>query len=497
MKPQEPIKILELKGSDWLGGISIQTTIPVGGNFQSATNFDPFETMGYLQPSLTPVKVDNSTIDTSVTSSVAVPGYVYVMGNRASAGAKFFYRINTSDQTVTDYKAEFLSTELLMSGLGYSNANGRIIYFSGTNGLLRSNTNPPVLANEVTIEGSPGINNQPFLPKFVLGPDKIMYYTTGNASIGKITNFIGTAGNNPTYLTPQSDLYTKDAVSDGTYLVVIADDNFAFSIPSTTATAQCRVFFMDVANTSKTTADVIWDIPDRYLIGCQFVEDTVLVFGYAGIWACSAGASPRLVLPLTSDKLPSGPYQITKSSNNIVSWSSVSSGRQTYSYGSLTGKKILYNPFQPTQDGTQVNTMLTSSGPYFYAGVSDGASNSDLYVLNSGSTRGSSEVETANIVLSQPFSLSYVKVTLKDPLSTGQGIDVSMYDSAGTTILASSPKEYSTVGAKKTFKFEPVNSGTMVRHFEDFTLLVNPRVGAVVERVTVYGIPATDASQLI
>jgi len=39
----KPIKIYELKGLDWVKGISIQTGIALGGIFQTAINFDPFD----------------------------------------------------------------------------------------------------------------------------------------------------------------------------------------------------------------------------------------------------------------------------------------------------------------------------------------------------------------------------------------------------------------------------------------------------------------------
>lgn len=492
-----PQKLLELKGTDWMKGLAVQSTVDVGGLFQSANDFDPFETMGYLQPALAPTQVDGTTITTSVTSAITglsgSTGYVFVMGNRASNGAKFIYRINTSDQTVTDYQAQFGSTQLLMSGLGYSAANGRIVYYCQTNGLIRSNLFPtPALASEATIENSPSINNQPFLPRFIIGPDRVMYYTTGNPGIGKITNFTGTAGNTPNYLTPQSDLSTKDAVSDGTYLVVIADDNIN---NVSTISAQCRVFFMDVSNTSKTTADVIWDIPDRYLIGCQFVEDTVLVFGYSGIWACSAGSSPRLILPLTASKLPSNAYQIT-TTKNIVYWASTATGARVFAYGSLIGRKIHFQPHHTT-DSDNLHTLLISSGPYFYAGLDAGTNTPKVYVHNSGSTRANCTVSTVNIVLSKPHTFSHVKVTLKSPLSASQAVDVTMFDSNGTTILSTNSKQFATVGSKKTLLFTPANSGTMARHFEDFYLTVNPQGGAVVERVTVYGVGVDDDSQLI
>lgn len=46
MASGDPVKILELTQNDWMKGISLQDTYPIGGIFQSSSyNFDPFETI--------------------------------------------------------------------------------------------------------------------------------------------------------------------------------------------------------------------------------------------------------------------------------------------------------------------------------------------------------------------------------------------------------------------------------------------------------------------
>ena len=47
----ESVKILELTGANWLGGIAPHPFAPIGGLFKVATNFDPFSKVGLFTAS--------------------------------------------------------------------------------------------------------------------------------------------------------------------------------------------------------------------------------------------------------------------------------------------------------------------------------------------------------------------------------------------------------------------------------------------------------------
>lgn len=483
-----PIKILEIKGKNWMDGISIQTGLALGGNFQSAANFDPNETMGYLQPSLSAVTIDAATITTQVNHLTSIAsgtsGFVFAYGDRAGTGAKQLYRIDLSNNTVIDYTTSINqnATTGALTGDGVTSYLGRLVY--GQSSSLRSNLLTPTAGTDINILTS-ALTSTVNGIAFAIGADGVLYYTA-NGGIGKILSVTSTAGNTGSAFTfTDTTLVSRDITSDGRYLVIMADDN---SYKVTTTSSRCRVFFWDMV---KTKADVIWDIPDSYLIGGRYVDGRVYIIGYSGLWTCTINTPPKLIFPLTTTKLPPSAAAITVS-GNILYWASGATGAQVYAYGSKIGTSRLFNPYQ-SSGSSDLHTALVSSGSYFMSSTTAPS----VFLLNSGSTRSNATVQTVTTPLSQPYKFAYLKVTLKSPMSAGMAIGTGVYNGNGSVIMDTNTKSFSINGAKQTLIFEPKSVTNAFNVFEDVAVLVNPQAGAIIQRVALYGYPTDDYSQAI
>jgi hypothetical protein len=486
-------KILEIKSTDWMKGLSIQSGLALGGLFQTA-QFDPFETMGYFQPPLSPVQIDGTTITTKVNFLASfvngASGFMAALGDRSGTGEKTLYVINTSASTVVEYNDQIdqNAQEGAITRSGLAIYKNRIIYEQGSS--LRSNLLVPAAASDANLLTTALTSGTPNTPTaFGIGSDGVLYYTaTSGASIGKILSVTDTTGNTASAFSfTDTSLTAKDITNDGVYTIFIADSN---TNKVTVGTVSCRIFFWD---TIKTKADVIWDIPDSYLIAARYVDGKVLVLGASGIWACNSATPPKLVLPLSSALLPTNSYKVTAKGNTIY-WIRNSGGR-VYAYGSQIGKPIWYNPYLTT-GSDNLGNALAASGSYLVASVDAGTNTPKVYLHNSGSTRDNVTVQTATLPLTQPFKFEYAKVTLKAPLSSGQTVYFSLYNGNGAVISDTNSQSFATNGAKQALIFTAKAGTNNKKQFEDAYVTITSSGGAVVQRVAIYGTPIGDDSQI-
>lgn len=489
-----PTKIFELKGSDWMKGLSIQGDYAIGGLFSTATNFNPFAKMGYFQPSLLPVVVDSTTITTQVNQfapfSDGSDGFSFAIGNRAGTGTKCLYRIKLTDSTVVDY-SDKIDQNATTGAIGHGGAivyKNRLIYEQ--DGSIRSNLLTPTAVGDTNILSSSlssGVLN-PVM--FEVGSDGVLYYTAnGNSSIGKIVLTTGTTGNTANAFSfTDTSLTPKDICNDGIYTIFIADNN---DYKVTTTNTTCRVFFWD---TIKSKADIIYDIPDSYLISCRYVDGKVLILGASGIWVCNSVTAPKLVYPIVTSVLPISASAVSRSGNTMY-WAARSVGAKIYAYGATIGKAIVYQPYSSHVGsiGTDLNIAIAASGTYLLSSTDEPI----VRLLNSGSTRDGATIVTATNQLPQPYSLSYVKVVLSSPLSSGQEVTLSIHNGGGNVISDTQTKTFATYGAKQTLIFTVTSSANNLKQFEDININLSSTGGAEVQRVTVYGIPIEDNSQMI
>lgn len=476
-------------------GLSIQPGLALGGLFQVASNFDPFETMGYLQPSLAANAIDTATITTTVNYLTSLDlgttdGYVMALGDRSGTGAKTLYRIKTTDSTVVDYSNQIdqnvTTGAVVHRGLGFY--RNRIIYEQ--NNTIRSNTATPTGGNDVEILASSATNNYTLVPTvFKQGSDGVLYFNNING-VGKIVLTTGTIGNTQTAFTfTDTHLLAKDICNDGIYTIFIADNNY---YQSSLIQGNCRIFFWD---TIKSKADIIWDIPDSYVISCHYVDGKIIVMGASGIWVCNSATPPKLVFPLSASQLPLTTNSVTVK-GNILYWGDRAVSTKVYGYGAKIGKPILFTPYTSSASDN-LHTVIIASGNYFLTAVDTGTNTPKIYLQNSGSTRNQSQAITSTTQLVQPYTLSYIKVVLKTPLSVGQSIAMEIFNGNAGSISASETKDFTTYGAKQSLVFTTKTSANNFKQFEDLYLSIVSIGGAVVQRISVYGIPTDDNSQLI
>jgi len=489
----KPTKILELKTTDWMKGLSVQSGFSLGGLFRIADNFDPFEEMCYFKPTLAPVQVDGTTISTKVNSLVSksdgVSGYVFAIGTRTGGtGNKCLYRIKLDDGTVVDYSSQIDqhdgASTIPHQGITYW--NGRLIYEA--NGVIRSNIFTPDSGSDTNLlsTSNTGLTGADVI--FGVGSDGYLYYTANQGhSIGKIVLNTGTSGNvNNAFTFTDANLVPKDITSDGFYTIFLADNNYQRSL---LVNATCKIFFWD---TISSKAEVIYDIPDSYVISAKYVNGRVLILGASGLWVCNSATPPKLVMPITANRLPTLASQVSVK-GNILYWASASIGGKIYAYGSDMGKDILFSPYY-TNDSSNLNTCLVCSGEYFVAGVDEGVTTPKVFILNSGTARSGATIQTTTTPLVQPYSLSHIKVVIKKPLDTGEEITVQLLNANGGIITDTITKTTLVNGNKQELLFEPKPSSITVKSFEDFYLAINTN-GAIIQRATVYGIPIDDFSQ--
>lgn len=493
-------KILELSEKDWMKGLSAHAGIPIGGIFQTATEFDPFSLPGYLRASISPTDVDNTTLSTQINSLCSYGatgvGYVIAVGNRASGGAKCVYLINTATNAVTDEKANVGSGLLLGGCIAYGDY---LLYGDGTNGAVRSVV-LPAFSSDTGIEVPSNWQDdyQPCVFRF--GPSGYVHYFRGvaNGEVGVITVPGSNHANNTSdSVIIQNNLTPKDGVSDGRYFIIIGDNNPS---QATGLTADCKVFFTVPAFSagapvSTTTWEVAYSIPDQYLIAIRYVAGRTYVIGYSGIWEVGIGMAPQLVMPLTPSQLPLNPYCVDVQKNLLV-WQGKATGARVYGFGhAFNGKPILYTPYD-SDSSTRLGVALCVSGDYLYAGLDDTGASTKVVAHNWGSTRANTTIQTIVQHLPQPHSLSKVKVTLKKPLASGEEVEVRVFNANDEAIMDQNSKTFTGVGAFRTLLFDvkPASTGALPS-FENFYLQISAVGGAIVDRVQVWAIPEEPLSQ--
>lgn len=482
-------KILELKGTDFLKGYSTQAGLMSNGIFQAAVNFNPFELMGYLQPSLVPAELTApaESIKCLTSWNSGGVGYLYAHGT-----SKLYQYLIASPYTQSDETAQVSHAYPVEGAIIWKNSYIYCIGSSGHGSHIYANTLPVVLGSEVLIWAGYSNTDNIDIKYMCLGADGNLYVgdaaqpTSGTAGgVIKLTSVTGTSGNVTAGFSIDYGFTVRSLINDGRYLVILADNNSILATSRVVGDYQCRVYFWDMV---KGEADMIWDIQDSYLIGGGFKDNKIYVFGYNGIYVCNIITAPKMVWDFrgnsTITKRPTNPYQITVGSNDIFWADGGTIGQNIYALRGTT----FFAPYQ-THSSTYAHTAIMKSGENLFAAVDA----PKIYIHNTGTTRGSLSAWTANEALPQPYSYVYTKVTLKTPLSSGQSVVVTILNSNGDLIANSVTRSYSTDGAKKFLTFGPNPTSASVPQFEDVSILISS--SGAVERVTVYGTPSDDFLQ--
>lgn len=475
-------KILELKRDDWLKGYSQQGGIPMGGIFEYATNFNPFERMGFLQPSLSPAELTAPADAVKVLNSFnnSSTGYFY-----AHTDTKLYQYLSASPYTQVDKSAEINVTNTIGGAIIWGN---KYIYAqSGILGFISvySNSLPVASANNVEIMANAS-SSLVDVRHMCVGADKNLYIG-GYEEVGKITNPAGTSGNTYNFFAIDAGFTVRALINDGRNLIILADNNAITTTSRVVGAYRCRVYVWDMG---KVTADAIYDIEDSYLIGGAFLDGAVYIFGYNGVYVCNEATPPRMIFSFrdntTISRRPSSPYQITKDSQSIYWADSGSVGVEIF--GIRNG--VFFQPYV-THNTSAYHTAIMAIDNKIIAGIST----PKLYIHNTGSTRGQSQILTASEVLTSPHSYDFTKVVLRSPMSSGQSVDVRIYSASSSVAISDVvTRSYATDGAKTVLTFRANPASSTPRTFEDVGLYVAP-TGCVVERVAVYATPLEDSLQ--
>ncbi len=442
-------RILKISGEDWAKGISLQQTQMKGGIFFQASNFDPFERLGVMQPSRIAERYGNSQVTKSIKyfTPFATGGIPYFYGYADDGSATAMYQINAVTGAVTDVSSNISTAS--------STARGTIIF----NGLPIYAKNTDIrFYNKLLIDGSgsdasiitSGITSGDH--PFTIGADLNLYFPNGN-SVGRVTNstpnstptFVGTAS----VFTLESTMNIRHLVNDGRYLIIIADENTGVGNLGNFRTV---VAFWDYTSGTLTQR---YDFISGGLIGGVLLEDGIYIFGYDGIYVTNISTSPRVIYPFKGNtsviNYPNSVGSIIKRGNSIL-WGS---DAKVYGYGNLiTGeKKIFYQPYVFDENITALTAGGFSSSSVDV--VWSGSSGNKLYACTSG-TRNESFLLLSNVVFDKMYRFEYVKIVTRLPLSSGQSIDVKINSQAGGgVILNTTTKSFTNDGARQVLIYKP------------------------------------------
>jgi hypothetical protein len=513
-----PQKILELKNLDWMKGISAQPNVPVGGLFQQFSGCDPFESGGVALPSLVP---DNKTVGTT-------PKFLNSVINNANAAAinvltnnKFYQVLQASPYTVSDLSsglASALPGGSLTSVNGSAIYQGRFVYALGSSDgtahyYIQANSvnggSEVNIGSAVQPSGTTYFDNSSsaFTFRFCTGPDGNLYFNLPEG-IGEITNVAGTSGNtNGVISTGKIDpgFIVRDLVTDGRYLIAIADNNAVIDANKVPGDFKCKVYFWDMVQSDgngRIVCDAIWEIADSYLVGAKFLDGAIYIWGYKGLYVCNVATSPRMIQPYplavnpTNFGRPLNAYQIAASKGSLYWLDAVDTiNHAIYAYGNpITGRqKIFYQPYiQSVADF--LNTCLVSIGNQFVMGCNQPG----LFFFNvSGNARGNVIVKSLDTNMEQPYTYDFTKVDLTQPLAVGQTVELVASSASGTNTVSNEIKNYNSAKPKQSLLFRrDVNGGSNLQEkFVDLTITAVASGGAVIQRIATYASPLEDGDE--
>lgn len=502
--------LAEWKGSDWLKGQSAYVNLPIGGLFKSISNFDPFEQAGVVLPSLDPIKVPLATTPKFLTSfNYNNVDYIYV-----HTATKLYQVLKSAPYTVTDV------TDQVNQGIanpvdrvyGTAKWKGSYVYAVGTAGgagnqyEIHLNNLPASAGSDVVLKNTSVILdiNQDFLP-FCVGADGNLYYGSLNR-LNVLTSPSGTSGNS-SYYQIDNGFWIRDIVSDGKYLVIIADNNVQYGTKRV-GSYQCKVFFWDMVLTDAVPYIIPvtkWDIEDSYLISAEFINGAVQIIGHNGIYICNVATSPKMLRPYPLDSIvqdrmnrPLNPAQVATHNGSLYWLDGVNTlatsgiyNPDVYAYGNpITGQqKIFYRPY--TTNLFKLNTAMIWVGDQVVVATDEPA----LMIFNTGTARGTSVITTL-ITDMRLHNYGFIKVDLAAKMTAGQSVTVSAYSAGNNLTVSQETKSYNADNPKQTLMFRktPVLISTSPDRFNDLEIIVRA-VGAQIARVQLYGTPLNNASE--
>jgi len=479
-------KIIDLQTKDWSNGISAQANMPIGGYFQSFRGIDPFYNQGLATPSFPEETVTPSTAPLMITN-FNTGGVTYIYWHSAT---ELKQTLKDSPYTQVDKTSE-------VSFVGGFAVNGAIIWknkyiYARQGSDIRANSLPVASGSDIQIKA--GVNSSFDKMAFCVGADGNLYHAD-NSRVGILTSATGTAGNANTF-NIDSDFNVRDLINNGKYLVIIADNNNQLSTDKKIGNYRCRVYFWDMI---KTTADIIYDVQDSYMIAGEQIDGNIYFFGYNGLYVCNLATSPKLIRPFTgyngvSNQLPLHAYQLTQNKGSLYWVNGVSDAVKNgnvFAYGNPTTglQKIFYNPY--SFNGTGLHNIIQVVGEQLWIATAE----PKMHIVNTSSGVGTGVIATLNQIMPNLFRYEYTKIVLAVPLSSGQSVTfLAVTGGGGNAVSSSETKSYSATNPKQTLIFRRIAGVNTLQRFEDIRLSITV-VGASIVRVTTYATSLDDSSE--
>lgn len=483
----KPIKILEISGVSWLGGISVHPYMPTGGLFQQATNYDPFEKVGVFIPNKTPAAIDAGDITVSFKFMISYTKIGTTTTILGFADATKAFEINTSNDQATDVSSSITDIATIRGAIKFQ---GKVVYASDTS--VKANALPLAIGSQVGILSVSAAGHIMYV-----APDRNLYVTNGK-SIARITSVTDKTLNTAAFLTFEDDVICRGLTDDGQHLIIVGDTNIA-TPTGVVENNRCFVAFWNMKSQDLTR---IWSFNDSHISGVVTQEDEVIVYGLNNTYTCTVNSQPKPLLFLGGNSslgLPSAvnsprPGSILKRTNGTIVWGIDASMR---GYGRIhpSMNKVLFTGYTlPISTEIVLSSIEVAKGTTqtIYT-ATDG---NKLYSFSAASTEIAS-LGTAGVMFDKPYKFAFAKVILNNNLASGQSVDLDIKTGDGDQIVLRTTREqansfsFTNFGAKKSHIFHPYpdvdNPTTSNDIFEDLSDFKIINKGASIKKVEIWG----------
>ena len=495
IKEIKPEKIFEIRGAKWLSGLSLALSLPYGGLFRQASYFNPFQRIGFLEPTPAITELGSGTINTSKVIRHIIPfwkpagslpyAYVYADDNKL---------YETDFNNVTDVSAQINTATTTARGFGLWKSG--VVYVQDTQ--ARFNAIPVASGSDVQVLTGLTSAEHPT----VVGSDK-NFYIGDDDSVAKLTSSTGTSGNSIDVFLLESGFKIRKLINDGRYLVILADN--AVIKTNYAQKNRCQVLYWDMV---KGTADYIYEFADGFIAGGEMIGDIIEFLTPSGKYITSAGTKPKLILPfientssavIASSNVPTS-FSLITTHRNILHWGVGNAPGEdpVYAHGSLAEglPKITFNPYAVT--GLSANKYLTAIGSNnseFLMATGTGSSDVKLYSATLSSSNSSCVINICNIDFPQTFKFEFAKVILKTRISSGNSVALQILSEGDAkTIKSSETKTNTTDSGRKELTFRP--QGATAQFFDELST-IKLTTNVAVQALEIYGTPTTQQGQYV
>ncbi len=502
----DPERVFVIEGEDWMKGISLHPTLPLGGLFRTASNFDPFQKFG-VHVAMPAVRTVASTGATAINWET---NFVVKTVNGSDNGRVRWFGFTTAavafDMTPTNFAVTDRHTALASRG----SVDGAG-YFLGRVLIADKNPNP----NEITSYQQDDLSSETVIVNdgyvstatvvFHVAPDRNCYFTNRNY-VGRITSISGTTGNSAQYLTigAGSNIKTVSLESDSQHLVVIGNTDRAADY---NMTCQCFVAFWNMRSFDLTRW---WTFED---IGVTAIKrlgnsDEFIVFGVLNAYLCSIGQYPRVIFPLdprtgfavdipgrnyTPVPGPTSQYQVD-TWNGCVVWTTIdaTTGKnEIWGYGSpIVGLgKVLFKMSDGSNENGGVTLAVTSERIFSSHGQADAGNGVEEFLT--GTAAQAATVTVAGIVLPKPYRFAFARIVLNKDLATGDEVTLQIKNDNQTAgyILPRTTRSFTVDGARSILKYQPGADAVTRPVFDQIDALSIVNKGAEIKRVEIWATP--------